>query len=217
MKSLNFKYIIDAIVRKTLDRVFVLAVVFVVSAVYIFSLPRYYKTQVQILPELSSESGISLPGNLSSLASLAGISTNLGGEDAINPDIYPDIFNSTTFILSLLDIQVKPDPHTTVSYYDYLTKGQKEPWWGETFRLCKRRQERHGHGHQSQLPDQRTNGHSQSGQGQPQMRHQQADRHDHPYDPRHRTPRSPPSWRTPSWLSSRPTSSATGPQKRAET
>ena len=138
MKSLNFKYIIDAIVRKHKKQyAIVLAVVFVVSAVYIFSLPRYYKTQVQILPELSSESGISLPGNLSSLASLAGISTNLGGEDAINPDIYPDIFNSTTFILSLFDIQVKPDPHTTVSYYDYLTKGQKEPWWGKLFAFAK--------------------------------------------------------------------------------
>ncbi len=133
-KEINLKTIIDSIVRKHWKQyAVVLSIVFTISTIYIFSLPRYYKTEVQIIPETSSTGGISLPSGLSSIASIAGISTGGGGEDAINPDIYPDIFNSTTFIVDLLSITVHPSDAKPVSYFKYLTEGQRKPWWAALF------------------------------------------------------------------------------------
>ncbi len=133
-KEINFKFLIDTVIKKHKKQyLIILAAAFVISAIYAFSLPRYYKTEVQIIPEASTEGGMSLPSNLSSLASIAGINTRGSSEDAINPDIYPDIFNSTTFILDLFDIKVQPSRSPAVTYYDYLTKGQKVPWWGKLF------------------------------------------------------------------------------------
>ena len=71
-----------------------------VVAGILFSLPRYYSATIQVIPE-SSEGGVSLPKNIAELSSLAGFSMNANnGKDAINPDIYPDIFNSTNFIIN---------------------------------------------------------------------------------------------------------------------
>ena len=104
--------------------------VFVLASAYILCLPRYYKTQVKLIPEVSSAGGMSLPGNLASLAGMAGIKVGGSSEDAINPDIYPDIFNSTTFLVDLSTIKVTPEKKPEQTYYDYLAKGQDAPWWG---------------------------------------------------------------------------------------
>ncbi len=129
-REINVKQLIDTILkRRKKQYIVVLSIVFVVSVIYAYSLPRYYKTEVQIIPETSSSGGLSIPSSLRSVASIAGISTGSTSEDAINPEIYPDIFNSTTFILDLFDITVQPTDSAPTSYYDYLTKGQKKPWW----------------------------------------------------------------------------------------
>lgn len=139
---INAKQLIDTIVkRRKKQYIAVLSVVFVVSVIYAYSLPRYYRTEVQIIPETSSSGGFSIPSSLRSVASIAGISTGSTSEDAINPEIYPDIFNSTTFILDLFDITVQPTDSAPTSYYDYLTKGQKKPWWAIDFLPKKKRKE----------------------------------------------------------------------------
>lgn len=133
-KELNIKSLIDSIIKKHWKQyAIILTCVFILSAIYALSLPRYYQTEVRIIPETSANGGVTLPGNLSTIASIAGISTASTGQDAINPDIYPDIFNSTTFVLDLLSIKVKPADSAPVSYYKYLTEGQKKPWWATLF------------------------------------------------------------------------------------
>ncbi len=80
---------------------FVLAFL-ILGAVYAILQPNVYTSQVTVMPEAQS-SGASKLGGLGSLAGLAGISLdNLGGEDAIRPDLYPTVLQSTPFALNLL-------------------------------------------------------------------------------------------------------------------
>lgn len=81
---------------------FVLAFL-VIGAVYALSQSNVYTAQVTVMPEAQS-SGASKLGGLGSLAGLAGISLdNLGGEDAIRPDLYPTILQSIPFALNVLN------------------------------------------------------------------------------------------------------------------
>ncbi len=102
----------------------------VIGVIVAFSIPKEYETKVTLAPEVSGKSGLS--GSLGSLASMAGL--NLGGltsEDAISPELYPDIVESTPFIVELFNVQVetkKGDLKTTL--YDYMDEHQKSSWFG---------------------------------------------------------------------------------------
>ena len=83
-------------------------------------------------------SGSRSVSGLASLASNFGV--NLGssssGSDAIMPTLYPDLMNSVDFKTSLFQVPVtiegdkeKGEKDRTLSYYDYLSKEQKAPWW----------------------------------------------------------------------------------------
>lgn len=58
-----------------------------------------------LAPESGGKSG---GGSMGALAAMAGI--NLGtssGEDALSPELYPDIVSSTPFLIELFDVKVK--------------------------------------------------------------------------------------------------------------
>lgn len=101
----------------------------VVGVIIAFSIPKEYETKVTLAPEAAGKG--SLSGSLGSLAAMAGI--NLGsvtGEDAISPEIYPEILKSTPFLVELFNVQVetkKGDLKTTL--YDYMDEYQKSPWF----------------------------------------------------------------------------------------
>ena len=79
----------------------------VLSIIIAFSIPKQYTSSVVLAPELSSSSGIT--GSIGSLASMAGI--DLGGlsgtEDALYPELYPQIVESTPFLCELMDLPVE--------------------------------------------------------------------------------------------------------------
>ena len=109
----------------------VLSITFVASAIFMLSIPNYYKCTVMLAPE---SSGTRSGGSLAGLASSFGI--NLGsvnaGADAIAPALYPDLMNSVVFRVSLFPITVEKSDdstHTRMTYYDYLLNEQKRPWW----------------------------------------------------------------------------------------
>ncbi|NID11667.1 Wzz/FepE/Etk N-terminal domain-containing protein [Fibrivirga algicola] len=81
----------------------------VLGALYAFSLPNQYTSQISVLPELQTKAGANL-GSLGSLAGLAGIDVGSmgGGADAVKPDLYPNIINSVPFALSLFSQPVYP-------------------------------------------------------------------------------------------------------------
>lgn len=100
----------------------------VIGLIIAFSIPKEYTTEVKLAPEVS-ESRAS--GNLSGLASLAGISMGSStGADAVYPQLYPDVVSSVPFTTSLFDVVV-PTKETgdkfTVS--QFMEDETKSPWW----------------------------------------------------------------------------------------
>ena len=106
-------------------------VVEIFTIIYVMSLPRGYRSQVVLLPEVSSTTNLS--GGLGSLASLAGIKTgSMGSEDAIYPEFYPKVLLSAPFVLDLMKVPVTfswDDKEMTTSFYSYVMEYQKVPWW----------------------------------------------------------------------------------------
>lgn len=104
-------------------------VVFILSAIFAFSLPRYYEAKVTLAPEYST-GGTLGSGALGSLASMAGINLgSMGSEDAIVPTLYPDLMTSTDFLTSMFSVKIQTKDGAQYSYADYLAKHQKTAWW----------------------------------------------------------------------------------------
>lgn len=103
----------------------VLPIVLVLSCVWIFPEPRYYESEVSLAPEANGED---VGGGLSSIASSFGFNIGgIGNSDAIYPTLYPDLFESPAFLVSLFDIQIETsDGELKTDYYTYLSKHQKK-------------------------------------------------------------------------------------------
>lgn len=98
-----------------------------------FGIPKTYKVEVTLAPELSS--GMSLTGGLSDIASMVGINigNNTTSIDAIYPELYPEIIQSTPFLTSMFEAKVsaKDDGFKNITLYSYLKDKQKAPWWSK--------------------------------------------------------------------------------------
>ena len=98
----------------------------VVGLVVAFCIPREYSTTVKLTPELR---GKSAGGGMSALASLAGV--NLGSDasvDAVYPELYPDVLNSTPFMVELLSASL-PTEENDMTVQEIITKHTSSPWW----------------------------------------------------------------------------------------
>lgn len=106
----------------------------VAALVVAFSIPKEYESTVVLAPETSK--GTSMAG-LSSLAAFAGINMgDIQNEDALYPELYPQIIGSTTFISDLYSMQVKSqDGEINTTLYDYILSKQSHPWWSNIILL----------------------------------------------------------------------------------
>lgn len=104
----------------------------VLGVVVAFSIPKEYSTTVTLAPEMSNNSMLS---SVTSLASMVGLYNDANPTgDAIYPEIYPDLMESTDFLVSLFDIKVKSqDGKIDKTYYQYLKNDQKHTWWSYPF------------------------------------------------------------------------------------
>ena len=113
--------------RKMLYKVCGIAAV--IGLIVGFSIPKEYSTEVTLAPESASKVNA---GSMGALAAMAGI--NLGGsvgEDALSPELYPDIVKSTPFLLELFDVRVKDQKgKIDTTLYAYLDKYQRSSWMG---------------------------------------------------------------------------------------
>ena len=109
----------------------VLGVTAVLALVYAFSLPKVYKCEVMLAPELSTtRSSNSLTSLARSFGMKLGSNMMGGNSEALMPTLYPDLMNSVDFKTSLFDVQVcAKDSVKPKSYYNYLLNDQKRPWW----------------------------------------------------------------------------------------
>ena len=76
----------------------------VIGLLIAFTTPKVYKSTVMLAPE---ESGGGFSGSISSLAAMVGMNMKIGQTgDALYPEIYPDLMQSTKFIVGLFPIKV---------------------------------------------------------------------------------------------------------------
>mgnify|MGYP003292158020 CR=1 FL=1 len=106
-----------------------LPITFVVSCALILCVPRYYECTVVLAPEASTNN----MNNFSSLASSFGFNIGrINTNDAIYPSIYPDVINSPDFLINLFEVPVSTiDGTIQCSYFEYLTKYYKRPFWSK--------------------------------------------------------------------------------------
>ena len=126
--GIDYKRVFQEILKR--KRLFfkTLPIAFVLSCIYIFSLPRYYNTDTTLAPETeNSMSG----GAIGSIASTFGLDLGeMQTSDAITPLLYPDLMEDNGFVTNMFNIMVTTkDGKTKATYHDYLKKHQKYPWW----------------------------------------------------------------------------------------
>ncbi|MBO6253731.1 MAG: chain-length determining protein, partial [Bacteroidaceae bacterium] len=136
--SIDFKKIFNDIVKHRMLYAKVLPIAFVLAAIYALAQPNYYNCTVKLSPEMSGSKSTS---GLAALASSFGVNLGSGsgvGSEALFPTLYPDLMNSVDFKTSLFHVPVtiegdkeKGEKDRTMSYYDYLSKEQKSPWWSQ--------------------------------------------------------------------------------------
>ena len=92
-----------------------------------FSIPKTYTSKVSMASESQKDSKLS--GMMGNLSSLAGI--NLGNsEDAISPNLYPDVVSTNKFLINLLQTPVKTHQKKAYpTYAAYLETESRTPWW----------------------------------------------------------------------------------------
>lgn len=125
---IDFSFILKAIIKNKKAFFYTMPIVFVLSSLIIISIPRSYTCEVKLAPE-STSSGI---GSIGALASSFGVNlaNKLDNEDAISPELYPDLMNSIDFKVSLFPIMIQTkDKKIETTYYNYLEKHQKYAWW----------------------------------------------------------------------------------------
>ena len=96
----------------------------VIGVLLAFGTPKIYKSTVMLAPE---ESGNTFSGSISSLAAMVGMNMKIGQTgDALYPEIYPDLMESTNFLVGLFPIKVTTKKtHESYTYQDYIQKHQK--------------------------------------------------------------------------------------------
>ena len=138
--SIDFMKIFQDLLKHKMLYAKVLPVAFVLAAIYALAQPNYYNCTVKLSPEMSGSKSTS---GLASLASSFGVNLGTGGAgtEALFPTLYPDLMNSVDFKTSLFHVPVTiegdkeaGEADCTMSYYDYLSKEQKMPWWSSAMK-----------------------------------------------------------------------------------
>ena len=133
IKQIDFSKIFKAALKHKRLYLYTIPGAFVLACFIILSVPRYYTCTVELAPETSSMSSNSL-GDIASSFGL-NLGSSMAGNDAIFPELYPQLMQSVDFRSSLFDIPVKTiDGEISTTYYDYLAKHQREPWWSAIIR-----------------------------------------------------------------------------------
>lgn len=97
--------------------------VIIFSIIFVFTIPRYYSCKVMLAPEAGN-------GGMNSLLSSFGFGETENTNDAISPNLYPDLMKSKDFIVSMFPVEITTlDGSINTTYYEYLLKHNKSPWY----------------------------------------------------------------------------------------
>ena len=107
----------------------VMSVTSVVTYLIVLGIPRYYVVDVKLAPEYGEQS-MGGGNALNTAASMFGVNIGQGGADAIVPEFYPDIVQSTDFLVPIMETEVvSQDGEFRGTYGEYILKREKFPWW----------------------------------------------------------------------------------------
>lgn len=136
-KIIDLREIIKRLWDNKMVFIKVLPIVFVLSCVYIVSIPRTYSTDAKLAPEMGNAIN---GGTLGSIASAFGFDFgDMQTTDAITPLLYPDLMEDNAFATKLFAIKVENNKGDIKStYYEYLKKYQKYPWWKSSISWIRR-------------------------------------------------------------------------------
>jgi uncharacterized protein involved in exopolysaccharide biosynthesis len=100
-----------------------MGIFFVIGIIIIIFSPKEYKSEVTLLVETGSGSN-GMGGLLQQFGGLAGINLGAGaGEDALTPELYPDIIKSTPFLLEVMDQKVTESKYdSTLKVSEYIQR-----------------------------------------------------------------------------------------------
>lgn len=109
--------------------ILIVTIVSVALGIFIaINIPNEYSSQVQILPELESKDAAGGLSKIKSLAGLAGV--DLGGlssTEAVRPDLYPNILQSTPFLMEVMRMKVFASKYKrSMKMSDFLEENAKK-------------------------------------------------------------------------------------------
>ena len=128
-KEFDLLAIIRHILNNKLSLIVWLVLFTILGITYALNKEKSYTATVTLAPEATS---MGMSQGLSSIAGSLGIdlASKKNDVDAIYPEIYPEIFASSDFIIKLFDIPVLPKDSTTYkSYYKHIVQDHKIPFW----------------------------------------------------------------------------------------
>jgi uncharacterized protein involved in exopolysaccharide biosynthesis len=118
-------------IKKQKYLILLLVIIFSSLGVMIaLSTPNEYSSEVKLLPELDAKEGGGGLSKFKSLAGLAGVDlSSMNSTEAIRPDLYPNILQSTPFLLEVLNQKVfVPKQKNTQVLAGYLEKHNDTFW-----------------------------------------------------------------------------------------
>lgn len=120
--TINFKALFQILWKEKFKIILITLLVGGLGGIYAFTAREEFVSEGKILPEVQSKTGGL--GQFSGLAALAGVDISgvTGGNDAIRPDLYPDVLKSTPFFLELFKLKVKTKDNKSWLFSDFYTK-----------------------------------------------------------------------------------------------
>ena len=94
------------------------------SLIFVFTIPRYYTCKVMLAPEATGNS------SMNSILNSFGLGESQTTDDAISPNLYPDLMESKDFIVSMFPVEISTMAgELTTTYYDYLLNHNESVWY----------------------------------------------------------------------------------------
>ncbi|MBQ8047001.1 MAG: chain-length determining protein [Prevotella sp.] len=134
---IDLGHIFKLLFSKKLHFCKVLGTTFILASAFIVCIPRYYRSEIKLAPELDNSLA---DGAIGSLASSFGFDIgSMATTDAISPELYPELLQTNDFIVQLFPMTVENEEGTLkTDYFTYMAKHQKHAWWTKVIAKIKR-------------------------------------------------------------------------------
>lgn len=127
VKEIDVLSLLKKVASRKKEMIIFVSVFFVIGVIVALEQQKRYTSYVVLAPEATS---MGMSQNLSDIAGAIGMDIGGGKSsvDAIYPDIYPDVFASTDFVVKLFDIPVKVKGQKK-TYYNHILQDTEIPFW----------------------------------------------------------------------------------------